>query len=130
MVGGTVWLALVAAGIAAEVAYPAAIVRFGDATMTEFTQPLLTLSTWLYHYCQLGAAALIFATSTVIWRTGALLRLWIHQRRSRRAANPAAGGAEHTGLDRRDKPNPAGVAAEAACGGRLGDYRIGTAVQS
>lgn len=77
MVGGTVWLALVAAGIAAEVAYPAAIVRFGDATMTEFTQPLLTLSTWLYHYCQLGAAALIFATSTVIWRTGALLRLWI-----------------------------------------------------
>ena len=92
MIGGTLWLVLVAVGIAAEVAYPAAIVRFGDVTVTEFTQPLLTLSTWLYHYCQLGAAALIFATSTVIWRTGvlpkwsafgailgvlALLRLWI-----------------------------------------------------
>lgn len=92
IVGGTLWLVLVAVGIAAEVAYPAAIVRFGDVTVTEFTQPLLAFSTWLYHYCQLGAAALIFATSTVIWRTGvlpkwtafgailgvlALLRLWI-----------------------------------------------------
>lgn len=72
LIGGAVFLALTAAGFAAEVAYPAAIVRFGDVTVTEFTQPLLALATWLYHYCQIGAAALIFATSMVIWRTGAL----------------------------------------------------------
>jgi hypothetical protein len=46
--------ALTAGGFAAEVAYPAAVVRFGD------------------HYCQIGAVAMIFATSVVIWRTAVL----------------------------------------------------------
>ena len=41
MIGGTLWLVLVAVGIAAEVAYPAAIVRFGDVTVAEFTRPVL-----------------------------------------------------------------------------------------
>ncbi|MBV8928101.1 MAG: hypothetical protein JO152_03110 [Mycobacteriaceae bacterium] len=72
LAGGVIWLALTAAGLAAEVAYPAAIVRFGDVTVTGFTQPLLTLSTWLYHYCQLGAAAMILSASISIWRTGVL----------------------------------------------------------
>jgi hypothetical protein len=72
MAGGVVWLALTAAGLAAEVAYPAAIVRFGDVTVTEFSQPMLTLATWLYHYSQLGAAAMILSSSISIWRTGVL----------------------------------------------------------
>jgi hypothetical protein len=70
--GGIVFLTLTAAGLAAEVAYPAAIVRFGDVTVTQFTQPLLALSTWLYHYSQLGAAAMILSSSISIWRTGVL----------------------------------------------------------
>ena len=72
LAGGVLFLGLSAAGFAAEVAYPAAIVRFGDVTVTEFSQPLLTLAVWLYHYCQIGAAAMIFAASFAIWRTGVL----------------------------------------------------------
>ena len=70
--GGIMFLALSAAGFAAEVAYPDVIVRFGDVTVTEFTQPLLALSAWLYNYGQLGAAAMIFSSSISIWRTGVL----------------------------------------------------------
>jgi hypothetical protein len=72
--GGVLWLTLTAAGLAAEVAYPGAIVRFGDVTVTEFTQPLLALSAWLYHYSQLGAAAMILSASISIWRTAVLPR--------------------------------------------------------
>ncbi|ULE32837.1 hypothetical protein [Mycobacterium sp. IDR2000157661] len=72
LAGGVVFLALSAAGFAAEVAYPAALVRFGDVAVTEFGQPLLALAVWLYHYCQIGAAAMIFAASIAIWRTGVL----------------------------------------------------------
>jgi hypothetical protein len=72
VVGGTIWLALTAAGLAAEVAYPAAVVRFGD--VASGNESMLTLSTWLYHYCQLGAAAMILSASISIWRTGVLPR--------------------------------------------------------
>jgi hypothetical protein len=76
LAGGVTFMALTAAGFAAEVAYPAAIVRFGDVTVTEFTQPLLALAVWLYHYCQIGAAVMIFAASFAIWRTGVLPKWW------------------------------------------------------
>ena len=46
--------------------------RFGDITITTISEPLLTLSTWLYHYSQLGAAAMILSSSISIWRTGVL----------------------------------------------------------
>lgn len=72
LAGGVFFLALSAAGFAAEVAYPAAIVRFGDVAVTEFSQPLLALALWLYHYCQIGAAAMIFAASFAFWRTRVL----------------------------------------------------------
>jgi hypothetical protein len=49
-------------------------VRFGDVTVAEISQPLLILSTWLYHYSQLGAAAMILSSSISIWRTGVLPR--------------------------------------------------------
>jgi hypothetical protein len=58
--------------LAAEVAYPAAVVRFGNVAAV--SEPMLTLSTWLYHYCQLGAAAMILSASISIWRTGVLPR--------------------------------------------------------
>ena len=74
LAGGAVFLALTAAGLAAEVAVPAAIVHFNDVSITEYTQPFLGLSLWLYHFSQIGAAALIFATAIVIWRTGVLPR--------------------------------------------------------
>ena len=74
LAGGVLFFTLTAGGFAAEVAYPAAVVRFGDATITEFNEPLLTLATWLYHFCQIGAVAMIFATSVIVWRTGVLPR--------------------------------------------------------
>ena len=72
VVGGAVFLALTAAGLAAEIAVPAAIVRFDDLTAIAYTRPFLMMSLWLYHFSQLGSAALIFATSYVVWRTGVL----------------------------------------------------------
>lgn len=70
--GGAVFLALTAAGLAAEVAIPAAIVRFDDLTVTSYSQPFLGLAVWLYHYSHIGSAALIFATAYIVWRTGVL----------------------------------------------------------
>lgn len=71
-IGAAVFLALTAAGLAAEVAVPAAIVRFGDLSVTSYSQPFLGLAVWLYHYSHIGSAALIFATAYVVWRTGVL----------------------------------------------------------
>ncbi|OBI72833.1 hypothetical protein [Mycobacterium sp. E740] len=70
--GGAVFLALTAAGLAAEVAVAAAIVRFGDVSITDYSQPFLGLAVWLYHYSHIGSATLIFATAYVVWRTGVL----------------------------------------------------------
>jgi hypothetical protein len=75
LIGGAVFLALTAAGLAAEVAVPAAIVRFDEVTVTEYSQPFLGLAVWLYHYSQIGSAALIFATSYIVWRTGVLPKM-------------------------------------------------------
>ncbi|KUH90398.1 hypothetical protein [Mycobacterium sp. IS-1556] len=70
--GGAVFLSVTAAGLAAEVAVPAAIVRFDDMTVTAYSQPFLDLAVWLYHYSHIGSAALIFATAYIVWRTGVL----------------------------------------------------------
>jgi hypothetical protein len=72
LAAGPVFIALTAAGLAAEVAVPAAIVHFKDMTVTEYTQPFPALSFWLNHFSQIGAAALIFASAVVVWRTGVL----------------------------------------------------------
>jgi hypothetical protein len=69
LIGGAVFLSLTAAGLAAEVAVPAAIIRFDDVTVTDYSQPFLGLAVWLYHYSQIGSAALVFATAYVVWRT-------------------------------------------------------------
>jgi hypothetical protein len=72
LIGGAVFVALTAAGLAAEVAVPAAIVQFDDVSVTDYSQPFLGLAVWLYHYSHIGSAALIFATAYIVWRTGVL----------------------------------------------------------
>jgi hypothetical protein len=75
LAGGTVFFALTSAGFAAEVAYPAAAVQFG-VVASNLAQPLLALAVWSYHYAQIGAAAMILATSAVVWRTK-VLPAWV-----------------------------------------------------
>jgi hypothetical protein len=72
LIGGGAFIALTAAGAAAEVAVPAAIVRFDDVTVTDYAQPFLGLAVWLYHYSQICSAAVIFATAYIVWRTKVL----------------------------------------------------------
>lgn len=90
LAGGVIFVTLQSAGWAAEVAYPAALVRFEELPLGSGVSPvLLSLSAWLYHYCQVGAAVLIFATSAIIWRTEVLPR-WVAGRRPRRSGGAVA----------------------------------------
>jgi Domain of unknown function (DUF4386) len=61
------------AGVATEISIPATLGRFAnfqeDAQLVFLT---LALSSWLYHFCQVGTAALVAATSLVAFRTGVL----------------------------------------------------------
>ena len=60
LAGGIVFVGLEAVGFAVEILYPAALQRFGvfepDAA---FVLVSLTLSSWLYHFCQVGASAMV-----------------------------------------------------------------------
>lgn len=77
LAGGIVFAALSAAGFAAEILYPATLQRFGDLDPSApFALAFLTLSTWLYHFCQAGASALVLVTSLVALGTGVLPR-WL-----------------------------------------------------
>jgi hypothetical protein len=77
LAGGIVFVGLEAVGFAVEILYPAALQRFGvfepDAA---FVLVSLTLSTWLYHFCQVGASAMVLVTSLVALETGVLPR-WL-----------------------------------------------------
>jgi hypothetical protein len=77
LAGGIVFVGLEAVGFVAEILYPAALQRFGvfepDAA---FVLVSLTLSTWLYHFCQVGASAMVLATSLAALETGVLPR-WL-----------------------------------------------------
>ncbi|WP_099024253.1 hypothetical protein [Mycolicibacterium palauense] len=74
LVAASMYLSLAAAGIAAEVAVPAAVQQYGDVTIVEYTQPFLAMSVWLYTFCHAAAATFIFATSLAIARNGPLPR--------------------------------------------------------
>ncbi len=73
---------LSAAGFTAEILFPAAVQRFEvfepDAA---FVLVPLTLATWLYHFCQIGASAMVLVTSLVALGTGVLPR-WLPWRAS------------------------------------------------
>ena len=77
LAGGIVFVGLEAVGFAAEILFPAALQRFGvfepDAA---FVLVSLTLSSWLYHFCQVGASAMVLVTSVVALETGVLPR-WL-----------------------------------------------------
>jgi hypothetical protein len=77
LAGGTLFIALSCAGYAAEVLYPATLMRFeafDPGAEPAFTS--LVLATWLYHFCQAGAAVMITATSLAALGTGVLPR-WL-----------------------------------------------------
>ena len=66
-------MALSWAGVAVEVRYPAASTRLvnlqPDAKLAFLT---LVVSSWLYHFCQIGTSVLVSVTSLVALRTGVL----------------------------------------------------------
>jgi CHASE2 domain-containing sensor protein len=77
LAGGIVFIGLSAAGFAAEIVYPATLLRFGSLEPdAQFVLVSLTLSSWLYHFCQVGASVMVFVTSLVALGTGVLPR-WL-----------------------------------------------------
>ena len=77
LAGGTLFIVLSCAGYAAEVVYPAAMLRFENFTPgAEPAFTALALSAWLYHFCQVGASVMVTATSLVALGTGVLPR-WL-----------------------------------------------------
>ncbi len=77
LAGGILFATLSAAGFTAEILFPAALQRFGvfepDAA---FVLVSLTLASWLYHFCQIGASVMVLVTSLVALKTGVLPR-WL-----------------------------------------------------
>ena len=73
LVGGLLFVALMLAGAAVEVGYPAALARFEnfqhDAQLGFLS---LALSGWMYRFAFVGMSVLIAATSVVALRTGVL----------------------------------------------------------
>jgi len=77
LAGGLVFATLSAAGTAVEIVYPATVLRFGDFELeSQFMLVSLTLSSWLYHFGQVGASALVLVTSLVALGTEVLPR-WL-----------------------------------------------------
>jgi hypothetical protein len=77
LAGGIVFVGLQAVGFTVEILYPAALQRFGVfEPEAAFVLVSLTLSTWLYHFCQVGASAMVLVTSLVALETGVLPR-WL-----------------------------------------------------
>jgi Domain of unknown function (DUF4386) len=77
LAGGVMFIALMLAGAAVEIAYPASLARFEnfqqDAQLGFLS---LALSGWMYRFAFVGMAALIAVASVVVLRTGVLPR-WL-----------------------------------------------------
>ena len=73
LAGGLLFIALVVAGAAVEIVYPATLARFEnfqqDAQLGFLS---LALSGWMYRFAFVGMSVLIAATSAVTLRTGIL----------------------------------------------------------
>jgi len=77
LAGGTAFIVLSCAGYAAELIYPVTLMRFENfAPDADRVFESLALSSWLYHFCQVGAAAMVSAASLVALSTGVLPR-WL-----------------------------------------------------
>ena len=72
LAGGIVFAALSEAGFAAEVLFPATLARFEGYEGAGG----LVFTSWLYHYCQVGAPVMIGAASLAALTTGILPR-WL-----------------------------------------------------
>lgn len=77
LAGGVMFVTLAWAGVALEISIPATLGRFPsfdeDAQLVFFS---LALASWLYHFCQIGTAVLVSATSLIALGTGVLPR-WL-----------------------------------------------------
>lgn len=77
LAGGAMYATLACAAVTAEIFYPATLARFAnfqqDAQLVFLS---LALSSWLYHFCQVGTAVLVSASSVIVLRTGVLPR-WV-----------------------------------------------------
>ena len=77
LAGGVAFIVLSCAGYAAELIYPATLVRFENfGPDADRVFESLALSSWLYHFCQAGAAVMVSATSLLALSTGVLPR-WL-----------------------------------------------------
>ena len=78
LAGGIVFTALTAAGLTEEILYPAVLQRFGtlQPDAAAFVLVSLTLSAWLYHFCQIGTSVMVLSTSLVVLGTDVLPR-WL-----------------------------------------------------
>ena len=77
LVGGTTFIVLSCAGYAAELIYPATVQRFENFVPdADRVFESLALSSWLYHFCQVGAAVMVSAVSLAALSTGVLPR-WL-----------------------------------------------------
>jgi len=77
LAGGVVFVTLAWAGVAVEIATPATLSRFVDFEPdAQLVFVTLALASWLYHFCQLGTAAMVSATSLIALETGVLPR-WL-----------------------------------------------------
>ncbi len=77
LAGGIVFVGLQAAGFAAEIVYPETLLSFEGIEPDERVGLMsLILSLWLFHFCQVGASAMVLVTSLVALETGVLPR-WL-----------------------------------------------------
>ncbi len=77
LTGGTAFIVLSCAGYAAELVYPATLVRFENFVPdAQRVFEFLALSSWLYHFCQVGAAVMVSAASLVVLTSGVMSR-WL-----------------------------------------------------
>jgi hypothetical protein len=71
--GGAMFAIMSFVGVAVEISLPATLGRLisfqEDAQLVFLT---LALSSWVYHFCQIGTSVLVAATSLIAIRTGAL----------------------------------------------------------
>ena len=77
LVGGILFVTLSCVGYTVEILHPAAAQRFVNFVPdSQIAFSSLALSTWLYHFCQVGDAVMISAASVVVLGSGVLPR-WL-----------------------------------------------------
>ena len=77
LAGGVMFATLAWAGVAVEISHPATLARFANFQQNaQLVFLSLALSSWLYHFCQIGTAVLVSATSLMALRTN-ILPAWL-----------------------------------------------------